>query len=271
MTPDVLYHYCSTETLLAIVQTGQVRLSSLRQSNDHLEGRLLVQHLYDFARQKGFNEQFMQHLVNAMRPFELAIDGLALCLSSKGDLLSQWRGYGGEARGASLGFDVRYLRAKERPTDDNGGLALLEVQYDLDEHRRRVEKQFPNVQGLVEKLQTISPRGDMEELLAALQTAMLGLLGDVFALKSPAFREEAEWRLIRMIHVQAQGLGYRATGSRLIPFATLSIRATPNESHAIRQVILGPRHETPPQVVKMMLEQHGFPGVEVTRSVASFR
>ncbi len=40
---SILYHYCSTDTFFNIVKNRSLWLSSLAQSNDYMEGKLVAQ------------------------------------------------------------------------------------------------------------------------------------------------------------------------------------------------------------------------------------
>lgn len=97
-------------------------------------------------------------------------------------------------------------------------------------------------------------------------------------LRTPAFSEEAEWRLISIIvgrgaewepSSDLKSMEFRALRDRIVPF-----RAHPlhHEGQSpIKRVVLGPRNITPISVVKGFLAKHGHEDVEVIPSTASYR
>ncbi len=63
-------------------------------------------------------------------------------------------------------------------------------------------------------------------------------------------------------------LEYRARGTTIVPYRDYALNVLDGEP-AIAEVILGPRHATPPEIVGAMLKHRGFGDVVVKRSVAS--
>jgi hypothetical protein len=89
-----------------------------------------------------------------------------------------------------------------------------------------------------------------------------------------AFREEREYRLLATSRTNDEPasrdyLRHRAAGERLIAYAALGLGEATTPS--ISEVVLGPKHTTPPEVVEEFLELNGFPDLAVRKSVASYR
>ena len=96
------------------------------------------------------------------------------------------------------------------------------------------------------------------------------VLSHLFRLKNPAFREEAEWRLISHLFNELEDeCEFRISAERLIPFRSIALKNL--DIPAIREVILGPKNITPEFVVSKFLEKNGFVGVTVKRSSATYR
>ena len=239
-----LYHYCSTETFAAIVNAKKIRLSSLNLSNDTMEGKLASQILQEMASARKCSLEVFSKLKSAMGYVESILHGFGFCLSSEGDLLSQWRGYADDAHGISIGFDQGALT-------NLGGADLCQVEYS---------------------------RGTQEEMLAPFLDAVLSdekadlvdlvanVVDKLFLMKSAAFSEEKEWRLLTSSSLVIGGWAIHARRSSLVPFRELGI----NDGD-ITHVILGPKHQTPNDVVQRTLLLHGFRGVTVSRSKATYR
>src|ERR1022692_3736988 len=106
---EILYHYCSTASFHAIVQSHSLWLSSLSLSNDTMEGKLVASTIARLAERESLDQDHVRSLQHGIRFIEENIDGLGFCLSEEGDLLSQWRGYAENATGVAIGFSTEYL------------------------------------------------------------------------------------------------------------------------------------------------------------------
>jgi hypothetical protein len=101
---------------------------------------------------------------------------------------------------------------------------------------------------------------------------LLQLFPKLYLLKSRAFREEKEWRLLTYafaIPDKDEPLSYRPLADRLTPFRSYELLKSTHQ--AISEVVLGPKHLTPATVVQGFLKRNGFDSVSVRRSEASYR
>ncbi len=116
------------------------------------------------------------------------IEVYVACFCVEPDLLSQWRGYSGVGGGYAIGFSSEQLRAL-----GGGALSLVPVVYDEAEQERQIR-------GLVDGWRSVfEPEMPLEDgwsqgMAAALFAQAFGLLA--VSLKSKAFAEEQEWRLL---------------------------------------------------------------------------
>ena len=97
---------------------------------------------------------------------------------------------------------------------------------------------------------------------------------DAFKFKSVAFQEEREYRLLATSQtndtpVRREHLQYRAANERILAYATLAMVET--GASQISEIVLGPKHATPCEVIEEFLELNGFLNVAVRRSSASYR
>lgn len=299
--PDILFHYCPSDSFVSIVSTRTVRLSALSLSNDSREGRLVSETLMRVADRDGLSNAngiiglgsmigFQSKLRSSLEFLERLFDGLGFCLSADGDLLSQWRGYADDGRGVSIGFHRSYwekLSAKLRESDE-WGFTLNKVIYEPTEHEELVKPTYTELRKLIDqgafettgRRTLLDSRSDediaaddkrIEASYRELMFKILGLFPMLYKLKSDAFKEEKEWRLVAAHYTENdETLGYRARGTSVIPFRDVAMSDIEGES-SITEIILGPRHITPPAVIKAMLKQHGFGDIQVTKSRASYR
>jgi hypothetical protein len=285
----VLYHYCSSQAFASIVAARSIWLSSLSLSNDSSEGRLVAETLLRLARRdklaSGHTRELEDSLAFTLRMF----DGLAFCLSEAGDLLSQWRGYADDGRGLAIGFQRSFLELSAQTSKGKGtaGFSLYKVEYDDIGHESRVEPTYRELLQLIEAgafqrrgLRSLLDNRSPEEIAkddrsietahTALLYKLLELIPTIYELKSPAFREEREWRLVSM-HIPngEEACMYRAESGRVIPYRATGLDT--QDGSAIAEVVLGPRHTTPPAIVQSMLKQYGFTRTVVKQSSASYR
>ena len=103
----MLYHYCSNETFKAIIESGNIWLSDISKSNDSTE--LISEILKQKAKLSSSQTKELDQ-ANSLIEAHDAFIYWAFCMSEEGDLLSQWRGYGDDGRGFSIGFDEGILK-----------------------------------------------------------------------------------------------------------------------------------------------------------------
>jgi Protein of unknown function (DUF2971) len=213
-------------------------------------------------------------------------EGLGLCFSEDGDLLSQWRAYTGDGSGVSIGFAREYvdwLVDTSRGADVD--LELRQLEYRSKEHDKLVKPVYEGLRRLLESDDNFPPSGSTEveepngpklvelrgrlAVLTLLREAMHAFDG-VFSLKHSAFSEEREWRLLHSYSWQlTDPCLYRAVERGIVPYKVCPLRQS--EQSPIAEVVLGPRHTTPISVVKNYLAQHGFEHVNVRPSLAPYR
>lgn len=286
---DRLYHYCSTDTFAAILRTRTIWLSSLSLSNDTMEGRLVNHTIMRLADRDQLDANTREMLGKSISFLEEMFDGLGFSLSENGDLLSQWRGYSDDARGVSIGFERKYLEklAEASRNPNKAGFALYKVEYETTEHANRIEPTYQELRKLIDagafRLQGIRTLLDsrtdeevaeedrrIESARKTLYFKQFELFPHLYRLKSPAFKEEQEWRLVSMLFRDSKDeCLYRPVRNRIIPYREFEL--TPNEFPSITEVVLGPRHATPTHVAESMLFKAGFGNVSVRRSEASYR
>lgn len=289
MEPEVLYHYCSNETLVSILNGKSIRLSSLKQSNDSMEGRLVTEALMRMASRDNLDEVSQSRLRSYFEHAADSFDGLGFCLSEKADVLSQWRGYADDGRGVAIGFSRNYLEARCRDTARTSlfDVSLQKVIYQPNEHDAAAEQIYkeltqhiargaldtPGMRGLLDGRSAEQIARDDEDIRAASQLFLNGVLDLVpqfFQLKSEAFIEESEWRLVSVVHENRfEGCEFRASGAKIIPFRSFELK--PLGTDAIVEVVLGPKHASPTHVVKSLLARSGFSNATVEPSRATYR
>ena len=273
-----------------IVDHKTVRLSSLTLSNDSAEGKMVYAAMARHAEGDGLASRSTERLLSMIDDLDEVLGGLGFCLSEERDQLGQWRGYADDGAGVAIGFSRSYLEELKKyySPPKVKTFRLEKVEYDPDEHDRHVESTYRELRKLIDEgaFGTTGVRGlldsrtaeeieqDRERTASLLRKAILATLplyAKLYVLKSPAFREESEWRLVSYHAVKQGGdeIEFRPAGGRIIPF--ISIELIDLDMPVIHEVILGPKHDTPVKIIEDLLDRAGFPDVRVERSASSYR
>lgn len=254
-----------------------------------MEGRLVNETIMRLAMRDGLDATARESLRESLAFMERFFDGLGFCMSKDGDLLSQWRGYADDARGVSIGFSVAYLKAlsEAHRGENRGSFALYQVRYEPDAHESLIEPTYRELRKLIDSgafrrrgsrslLDSRTPEEiaeadrEIDNAYKVLMFKILELFPRLYELKAPAFREEREWRLVSIFTERTlDACDFRSSRGRIVPYRSYSLLALADT--AITEVIVGPRHETPPDVIQSLLRQTGFRQAVVRRSEATYR
>ena len=154
--------------------------------------------------------------------------------SENGDLLSQWRAYGGGS-GFSIGFPGDFLRAIAK----GHSFWLAPVLYEDHDQREFVRTLLNDV--LAENLQRgIVQNGDDNDALPIGGNLLAYLNRYAPILKHKSFSEEREWRIItRPMACVNKQFGYREGASMLVPYFRIGL-ASEQEKLTIKEIVVGP-------------------------------
>lgn len=277
--PDTLYHYCSNDAFLSIIQSRKIRLSSLSLANDTAEGKLVGRLIKKLAAEDGLKDTVVDEILDSMRFVESNVEGFAFCLSRKGDLLSQWRGYAADGTGVCIGFNTRYLDQLSKGKSDDG--KLLKVIYDEKTQIEELRNIYNTARHVASEIDlhkspfriprpALDPVSSVGSKRFQLGLYMLKIVNILFAFKGFAFEEEAEHRLIHFGIVNKPNEWIYATkNDRIIPYVEYELQDLGQQQ--IFEVVLGPKNRTPLHVIKGALISNGFGAAEVRLSEATYR
>ncbi|MGO7986109.1 DUF2971 domain-containing protein [Rhizobium leguminosarum] len=269
-----LYHYCNTQAFWSIVSNRSIWLSDLSASNDSEEGQWVNRLFLELAANSKQEHSIWPTIQIDMAGLSRRVPVLGFCLSSKEDMLSQWRGYADDGSGFSIGFDDNYFN-----TWSSGGpldIAIERVRYtraeQIDLMRQRIASGDWGI-----SLDEMKTDDELEEVVVRLMDQTGGLARTSAAItsnigyliKNPAFAEEDETRLIVRSDFFAETTKFRARGASLVAYRELAFDDHPYQP--IRKVFIGPKNQTSVDVVDSFLQRNGFWGVEVSKSAATYR
>ena len=284
-----LYHYCSNEIFHSIISSREVRLSSLTLSNDYTEGGVAKSVFLSLIDEKDWEPHEQRVLQEIVEDVNKLTEGLGFCLSRKEDLLSQWRGYADDGKGVSIGFSREYfelLAQKQEGSDEDRNFEVKDIEYDIDKQKEMLMSLYQAIyqaksDGKLDGLRyvnarfLISPRGvDREEKQVAYNKAffrlyitLLPLFEQLYSMKSPAFAEEQEVRLVTMLdksNIKPGSCSFHSSVDSIKPYRAYQLEVMDMEP--IVSVTLGPKNKTPIYIIESFLKQNGYEGVTVKKS-----
>lgn len=278
-TNPIIYHYCSTESFLAITQNKCLRLSDINTMNDFSESHWGYDRFVEAVNTdlEKYDREYFDDLDEVISGMQLHLLPALSCFSFDGDVLSQWRAYADDGAGIALGLD----------SDLIGNLAVQcsKVVYDQPE---QVE-QFRHIMAILYPMWQAgktTPEAKKEFLDFATVEA-----SKTWIMKNPAFIEEQEVRIVRALLPEekngqwslkdAGGEGedkvssepldvkFRARGSGVVSYVDVPISGLGNE--LVKEIVIGPRSVNSGSEISMALSACGFRGFTIRTSKATYR
>ena len=290
----MLYYYCRNATFASIIKNHSLWLSDMTQSNDSYEIHRYVkiveeaidkklealkQTNQEDKPQKGPKRKLFIQNENLQKVYSQAKKSLtslekdhyclAICFSDKGDSLSQWRGYGDDGYGMSIGFD-------EQRIEDLSKQHVLFRYDDVKYYSSIEDDEIQNkLKGYIYALDCIgSDTNDKEKNRSiAIKNWSTSILDNDAPFYKPAgFIEERETRFcfVRYIHSaemaspketsHLQGIDFHVSNTAIIPHYELKLEDNQKAfmSDIIREVIIGPCNGSDINTVRSFLAKEGF-------------
>lgn len=285
----LLYHYCSNDTFLSILRNSELWLSELTLSNDSMEGAWVWEMLREECQKRDIPAENLDFFKSQTNYLQELVWAFAFCMSSDGDVLSQWRGYADNGLGVAIGFDHETVKSLNMTTQKKCYTpSLQEVIYKNITSKNilnKSSKQVKDIEFDIEIITYVINSITQENIKRArldddiiINISSIFIKNNMYVIKNQAFYEECEWRII--ISMPAEGhrynlmgefehVNFRARNDHIVPYLRLPI--PDDKKSCIREIILGPRNRTPEPVIRAALEKHGFQNVDVRRSAATYR
>lgn len=215
---ESIYHYCSADTFMAIVQNKTLRLSDLNKTNDYMEKRWANKFIVSMLQEKldeygidmkleedyWYDEQSNNHLQYYKKEVERVLYDespvLITCFSEKKDILSQWRAYGQDGTGVAIGFNYKVISL----LNDKRDVFFEKVIYKENKQKEKlgqlIESVIIYIQNMFEEDKArISDDFNVyfKEEFDAFCEVLVDYIGPISCIiKNPAFSEEKEIRII---------------------------------------------------------------------------
>lgn len=222
----IVYHYCSLESLNSILKNRSLRLTNILKSNDSMEiswicryydaeFKRAYENASDLFRSKISSERLMGYVKLFTDEFfnenHADFRYYVTCFSYQNDLLSQWRGYADDGRGAAIGFDLDVLKEVVTVSPEISKpsiVSLHKISYSETEQREVVHQIVQELVDEIEKIlqkeeqcrESIEEKQDYEievldKVMNCFEKKFLKLFQESVYMKNPFFREESEIRL----------------------------------------------------------------------------
>lgn len=236
-----LYHYTDLEGLKGILTSRSFWFTHSSSFNDPSElvyGRALVADVLRALEDEESDSaarKFLRKLSNLSAGFEaLGYNVYAVSFCESDNLLSQWRAYASRGQGFSIGIrltsdTVFYERLHNRNSATH--VVLRRIVYDRREQADIVSRYVAAVLESVKKARTRRERsGNIPEVwdsVVVMQT--LNVLFDLMlSFKHPAFSEEREWRLIKVLQSEFKSelVRFRHGDGQLVPYIPIYLGET---------------------------------------------
>lgn len=265
-----LYHYCSADTLLKILQSRTLWASSLSAANDWMEGKWLLEVFEKRLIQVGAAPERAAVIRRLYETGASNYEALAICFSERGDVLSQWRGYADDGQGFAIGFREGFVQAVVDPNTGQGSpFYYAKIDYETEDQLKRIPETIDFALSMSKRdLHPSEVEIPWSDLSEEFQTAL-------FSCKNPAFDEEREHRIFLPINMHPDatphlptGISFRASGSNLAPY--FSVPFPSGLANPIEEIVVGPRNPTSDLHIKWALDSCGYTNVKISASSASY-
>lgn len=282
---DKLFHYTDSNGLLGILSHDVFWATNINYLNDSSELAYciaLIRDRLEIRKNTVKNAlspifQLFAAAQETFNPFHYLTPYVS-CFCVEGDLLSQWRGYGRAGGGYAIGIQPRHAKVA---SDEEPGISLRKVCYEPAEQLQLIDDSITQLETL---WNYISSKSSDSHTLEKAKEKILSFfrqeIGDyIWCFKTPAFREEKEWRFTYITgenDPKKRPVRFRPGPSSIIPYVELDLfNLLDSERRALQvcEVICGPtlhpHHSI--KAVKHLLEVHGYKGVDVRASSVPLR
>ena len=267
---QLVYHYCTVEALMNILNNRSIRLSDMEKSNDYAERRWMQEMIAEeFCRLMPDAYEKHREFRACFQSFTEQKNLYAACFSEKKDLLSQWRAYAMDGRGVAIGFEKEAFHEAENPA-----VRFLKICYDSKEQRRYARIQAEEI---FRQLERGLPMQEVVRAVYGKAEVELSIM------KNPAFEEEQEWRICLAAVPEActdifslkkgfclSPVRIYYSNYRLISYMELIF--SEEKCSMVKEIILGPKCRLEKRDVQMCLGLWGYEkeGVRILQSSATY-
>lgn len=281
---ELIYHYCSAETLCAILESRNIRFTDINMLNDATETQWGYSAFEEAATRlikrtnvpKGLPKisiEFCDSVDKILSGAQLIVHPFVSCFSLEGDNLGQWRAYADDGRGFAIGFRASML--EQLP------VTMLAVEYDREKQIKEMMAALAAIYTR-KKLAAKSKKDEFSDDCILTATYFAGL-------KHSAFQEEKEIRCIHAVNVKmekeimhfvdganakedwkSQPVKFQVRDNHLCAYMDLPFWHL-NGQHPIAEIYLGPKNQSAAGNILLYLGGLGYSNVVIKSSKVPYR
>ena len=284
---DILYHYCSPDAFLSIIQNKTLRFSDANLLNDsrevHWGYSIFEEAATRFLGRKNIPEKtpeiprdFFDHVDKIWATWGYHTAHYISCFSHAGDSLNQWRSYADDGRGFAIGFKRSELGRQP--------ILLLDVLYERDV---QVHEMMVALLTIFQKFYREREEYDTHEFF----TACGLMVASAIALKDPSWRDEKEIRSLHLVDVKisenswkltdgggmvdnipvsGRDIQYKIQNGTISSFLDIPFEVT-SDHQPIHDIVLGPKCRNANGNIKLLLGHYQYLNVEIKSSDIMYR
>lgn len=275
--PEIIYHYTKSDGLIGILKYNSFWATSTSYLNDKNE----IYHARRIIREEinkhkaGSSELFLEIIRRVEGAYEdtmISNEYYIVCFCENGDLLSQWRAYGDNGLGYSIGIQSRIIGQSPKSKH----IKLRRVIYDESWQRDHVSSIISNLATTIDMCYGVASIAELDRttVLPTLCSILHSHLVEcTFTFKDSSFSEEKEWRVV--INAKDNDIDFRTSGSRLTPYLVTDLGTTEKNYPLlpISEIISGPLLD--PVItrnsIKMIMEKFQYYSASYRSSVSPYR
>jgi len=219
-TLGTIYHYTSLEGLISIIEDQSLYCTNIHFLNDKKEYQYGVDLILKVIEGMKSEDNYFGVINMIMKKIDLIYksERYVTCFSKNGDLLSQWRAYGNDGKGVSIGFkSIDFESSVYQFLNGNHIEYNEDIQLEVVGELIRLIIDFFH-----ERKEIIDWAEYGYELLVA--NVVIEFLNNIISsYKHPSFSEEQEYRFEykidgNIIKEDDEELLFRASGSLIAPY-----------------------------------------------------
>lgn len=268
--PDLLYHYTSIHGVEGILRDRAVRASMVQFLNDSGEFKYAM----DMAKvelwkltvnwpKRGAWKKLRYELESGFESHGHIATVYVFSLSEMRDQLSQWRAYCPAEGGYAIWFSTKRLKGQLRAQ----GFRLVRCEYNPEVQRRKLRVMLLSALDRLPDLQKLGRNRRKLWEIARELVRKVSILATSF--KHPDFREESEWRAVRVDDDEELEKSFHIAGPVLVPHFLLRLDAV-HGVFPIHHITAGPgpHQDSASYGLELFLEDEG---INVTNSRTPLR
>lgn len=241
--PQKIFHYADAHGVNGILSSNKIWATNIGYLNDHSEfiysKDIILSCITSFINSSK-NRKVRLTFDKVKEKFE-SLDNPSTsffisCFCENKDLLSQWRAYGANGGGYSLGFYPNIMGID--PKKSGTSFDFRPVIYD-----RKIQEKliFNFINFAAQEIPTLSESDDISEKSELANEIMMHLVEYMLMFKHPSFSEEKEWRIIQVAKIE--DVKFRTSNNILVPYIEidLSLKDDFGQSHLpLSDIVIGP-------------------------------